>query len=207
MRPEELLDHVNFENSEEIEEYLQQGQTVLLTLAHQSNLEWAILSAHQRFNYPLDNIYKPLHIKWANELALESSEKFNINLTPAKTCITELIKHAKETRIIAITPDQAPRRRDDAYWTTFLNQDTPFYLGLEKIATLFKYPVFFMSFERISRGQYKATVKLLCTPPYEKNSNIVLKEYVHAVEQQILQHPHDWLWTHKRWKKKKSLYD
>lgn len=207
MRPEELLDHVNFENSEEIEKYLQQGQTVLLTLAHQSNLEWAILSAHQRFNYPLDNIYKPLHIKWANELALESSAKFNINLTPAKTCITELIKHAKETRIIAITPDQAPRRRDDAYWTTFLNQDTPFYLGLEKIATLFKYPAFFMSFERISRGQYKATVKLLCTPPYEKNSNIVLKEYVHAVEQQILQHPHDWLWTHKRWKKKKSLYD
>ena len=207
MNPEKLLDHVSFENSDGIENHLQKGQTVLLTLAHQSNLEWAILAVKQKLNFPLDNIYKPLHIKWANELVLESSEKFNITLTPAKTCITELIKRAKQTRIVAITPDQAPRRRDDAYWTTFLNQETPFYLGLEKIATLFKYPVFFMTFERVARGKYKAGFKLLCAPPYEKGSNTVLKEYVHAVEQQILQQPHDWLWTHKRWKKKKSLYD
>lgn len=207
MAPEKLLDHVSFENSDEIEAYLQQDQTVLLTFAHQSNLEWAILAANQKLNFPMDNIYKPLHLKWADELVLESSERFNITLTPAKTCVTELIKRAKQTRIVAITPDQAPRRRDDAYWTTFLNQETPFYLGLEKIATLFKYPVFFMTFERIARGKYKAKFNLLCTPPYEKDSNIVLKEYVHAVEQQILQLPHDWLWTHKRWKKKKSVYE
>ena len=186
MDPEKLLDHVSFENSDEIETHLQQGQTVLLTLAHQSNLEWAILAANQKLNYPLDNIYKPLHLNWANELVLESSKRFNITLTPAKTCVTELIKRAKQTRIIAITPDQAPRRRDDAYWTTFLNQETPFYLGLEKIATLFKYPVFFMTFERVSRGRYKARFKLLCSPPYEKDSNTVLKEYVRAVEEQIL---------------------
>lgn len=207
IQPEKLLDHVTFENTEEIEKLLQQDQTVLLTLAHQSNLEWAILAVNQKLNFPLDNIYKPLHMQWADELIQESSDRFNITLMPAKTCVTELIKRAKQTRIVAITPDQAPRRRDEAYWTTFLNQETPFYLGLEKIATLFKYPVFFMKFERISRSQYKASFQLLCSPPYEKDSNEVLEGYVNAVEQQILLHPQDWLWTHKRWKKKKSLYD
>ena len=73
-----------------------------------------------------------LHQTWLNELALESRSNYGVTLIPAKTCITELIKRSKETRIIAIAPDQAPRRRDDAYWTTFLNQDTPFYLGLGK---------------------------------------------------------------------------
>lgn len=207
INPEQILNHVTFDNTEEIEKYLKQDQTVLLTLAHQSNLEWAILAANQKLNYPIDNIYKPLHMQWVNELALESSARFNITLTPAKTCITELIKRAKQTRIIAIAPDQAPRRRDEAYWTTFLNQETPFYLGLEKIATLFKYPVFFMQFARTSRGKYKASFKLLCSPPYKKDSNLVLKEYVQAVEEQILQQPQDWLWIHKRWKKKKSLYE
>jgi len=207
MKPEEILEHVEFENTEEIEKHLQQEQTVLLTLAHQSNLEWAILAVNQKLNFPLENIYKPLHKQWANELTIEESERFNITLMPAKTCVTELIKRTKQTRIVAITPDQAPRRRDDAYWTTFLNQQTPFYLGLEKIATLFKYPVFFLQFERIKRGQYKAKFKLLCAPPYEKDSNVVLKEYVSAVEEQIHKQPQDWLWTHKRWKKKKSLYD
>jgi len=207
MKPEKILDHVSFENTDEIENQLKSEHTVLLSLAHQSNLEWAILAVNQKLNFPLDNIYKPLHSQWSNELALEASERFDITLLPAKTCVTELIKRAKQTRIVAITPDQAPRRRDDAYWTTFLNQETPFYLGLQKITTLFKYPVFFMTFERIERGKYKANFKLLCSPPYEKDSNIVLKEYVHAVEEQIMHQPHDWLWTHKRWKKKKSLYD
>ena len=130
-----------------------------------------------------------------------------MTLTPAKTCITDLIKRAKQTRIIAIAPDQAPRRRDDAYWTTFLYQETPFYLGLEKIATLFKYPVFFMDLERTSRGHYQATFKPLCAPPYEKGSPLISKTYVKAVEEQILRQPEDWLWIHKRWKKEKSLYD
>ncbi len=207
MKPEQLLNHVIFENTEEIVHYLQQGQTVLLSMAHQCNQEWAMLAVSQKLNYPIDGIYKPLHMKWLNELALESSTRFNVTLTPAKTCITELIKRSKQTRIIAIAPDQAPRRRDDAYWTTFMQQETPFYLGLEKIATLFKYPVFFMRLERVARGKYQANFELLCTPPYEKGKNLVSREYVHAVEKQILAQPQDWLWIHKRWKKKKSLYD
>ena len=205
--PEQLLNHVEFKNSEIIENVLKNDQTVVLALAHHCNQEWAMLAASQHFNYPIDGIYKPLHQKWLNELALESRSKSNITLTPAKTCITDLIKRAKLTRMIAIAPDQAPRRRDDAYWTTFLHQDTPFYLGLEKIATLFKYPVFFMQLERTGRGQYIATFKQLAHPPYEKDSMLIASKYVKAVEEQIIKQPQDWLWIHKRWKKKKSLYD
>ncbi len=207
LKPEQLKKHVTFINSEIIESVLKKDQTIILALAHHCNQEWAILAASQHFNYHIEGIYKPLHQKWLNELALESRSKFGVTLTPAKTCITDLIKKAKQTRIIAIAPDQAPRRRDDAYWATFLQQDTAFYLGLEKIAILFKYPVFFMDLERINRGHYQATFKQLCAPPYEKESPLISKSYVRAVEEQILRQPEDWLWIHKRWKKKKSLYD
>ncbi len=206
-KPEQLVKHVSFKNVGEIENYLKQNKTILLSLAHQCNQEWAILAASQALNYPVDGIYKPLHMQWVNELALESRNRFNITLIPAKTCITDLIKRSKQTRIIAIAPDQAPRRRDEAYWANFLNQDTPFYLGLEKIATLFKYPVFFMDLERIRRGHYHATFKLLSAPPYSKESNVISENYVKAVENQILKQPQDWLWIHNRWKKEKSLYD
>ncbi len=207
LKPEELNNHVNFKNSKVLEESLKSGQTIILALAHQCNMEWATIATCQQLNFPMDGIYKPLHQKWLNELTLESRSRYGITLLPAKTCITDLIKRAKQTRIIAIAPDQAPRRRDDAYWTTFLNQETPFYLGLEKIATLFKYPVFFMDVERTGRGQYLATFKQLTDPPYEKESSLVSKTYVEAVENQILKQPQDWLWIHKRWKKKKSLYE
>jgi len=198
---------IKFENIEVIKQALNADQTIILALAHQCNMEWPILALSDQIQHPIDGIYKPLHQKWLNDLTIKSRSKFNITLIPAKTCITDLIKRSKITRVVAIAPDQAPRRRDDAYWTTFMNQETPFYLGLEKIATLFKHPVYFMQVERTNRGNYTASFKLLCEPPYKKDAFEVSKAYVTAVEEQIHKNPQDWLWLHKRWKKKKSLYN
>lgn len=207
MDPEQLSEHVNFVNAELIEQTLKQDKPILLALAHHCNQEWAMLAASRYFNFPIDGIYKPLHIKWLDEIAHESRSRFNVTLIPAKTSFTDLIKRAKQTRIVAIAADQAPRRRDEAYWTTFMNQDTPFHLGLEKIAMLFKYQVFFMQLERTSRGKYQASFKQLSKPPYDKDSHSITENYARAIENQIHSQPQDWLWIHKRWKKKKSLYD
>ena len=206
MQPAQIGDHFIFKNVHIIEEALQQGQPVLLAVAHHCNQEWAMLAASQHIKFPIDAIYKPLHIEWLNELAIESRSRFNITLTPAKTSLTSFIKRAKQTRIIAIAADQAPRRNDKVYRATFMHQDTPFYLGLEKIATLFKYPVFFMNLERCSRGKYQATFKKLASPPYDTDSHEITRRYVEAVEAQILRQPQDWLWIHRRWKKKNPLY-
>lgn len=207
LKSEQIKNHVAITNTQEIEQVLQQGQTIVLALAHHCNQEWAMLATSQQIEFPIDGIYKPLHLKWLDELALESRSRSNITLIPAKTCVTDLIKRAKQTRIIAIAADQAPRRRDEAYWSTFLHQETPFYLGLEKIAMLFKYPVFFMEVERLSRGKYHVSFKQISKPPYAKNSHLISRNYVQAVEEQILKQPQDWLWIHRRWKKKKSLYN
>lgn len=206
LTPKQLSENISFENISELEQALGSNQTIVLAIAHQCNMEWPVLALSEKIQFPVDGIYKPLHQEWLNELTLESRSKFNITLIPAKTCITDLIKRSKQTRIVAIASDQAPRRRDDVHWTTFLNQETPFYLGLEKIATLFKYPVYFMQLERTERGKYTARFKQLCAPPYSKDSSHITQAYAHAVEEQILKNPQDWLWMHKRWKKKKSLY-
>ena len=207
MQPSTMIKHVTFTNAEILEEPLKREQTIIVSLAHHCNQVWAILAASQVLNFPIDGIYKPLHLKWLNELTIELLARFNITPIPAKTCITDLIKRSKQTRIIAIAPDQAPRRRDKAYWTEFMHQETPFYLGLENIAKLFKYPVYFMQLERTARGKYQATFKLLTEPPYDKDSSHISKEFIAALEEQTRKHPQDWLWIHRRWKKKKSLYD
>jgi len=207
MQPSSMAKQVSFTNAEILQEPLQGGQTIIVSLGHHCNQVWAVLAASQAIDFPIDGIYKPLHIKWIEELTIELLARFNITPMPAKTCITELIKRSKQTRIIAIAPDQAPRRRDEAYWADFMHQQTPFYLGLEKIAKLFKYPVYFMQLERTANGKYQATFKLLTEPPYEKDSNLIAQQYVEALEEQIRKKPQDWLWIHRRWKKKKSLYD
>ena len=206
MPPSELQRCVTFTNLELILQPLKRNQTILLASAHHCNPVWAILALGQHLETPLDGIYKPLHLAWMDELVLESLSRFNLTPVPAKTCTAELIRQAANIRAIAIVADQVPRRRDKAYWTTFLHQDTPFYLGLEKIASMFKYPVYFMSQKRTGRGRYEASFQELALPPYEKDSHFISEHYARAVERQILQSPADWLWTHRRWKRKRPLY-
>ncbi len=207
MHPSELRRHVTFTNLEIIHDPLQHNQTILVATAHHCNPVWAILALGQVLETPLDGIYKPLHVTWLDELVLKSLSRFKLTPVAAKTCTADLIRRATTTRAIVIVADQAPRHRDKVYWTTFMHQETPFFLGLEKIARLFKYPVFYMDIKRIGRGQYEASFLELASPPYEKDSHSISERYVRAVERQILQSPHDWLWTHRRWKKKRSLYD
>src|SRR5699024_11939724 len=55
----------------------------------------------------------------------------------------EVIKLRREGRRIAIglITDQSPNRSEAHYWTTFLNQDTVFMDGAERIAKLMDFPV------------------------------------------------------------------
>ena len=207
MPPSKLEQHVSFTNLAVIQQALQHNQTVLLAMAHHCNPVWAVLAAGQQLGTPVDSIYKPPHLAWLDNLTLKSLSRFNITPVPAKTCVTDLIRRSANTRAIAIVADQAPKRSDQAYWTRFMHQDTPFYLGLEKIAQLFRYPVFFMDLKRVSRGRYEASFRQLATPPYDKHSHVISESFARAVENQILQSPQDWLWTHRRWKRIKSLYD
>ena len=207
MPPSKLERHVRFTNLAVIRQALENNQTVLLAIAHHCNPVWAVLAAGQRLQAPVDSIYKPPHLAWLDELTLKSLSRFNITPVPAKTCVTDLIQRAASTRAIAIVADQAPRRSDPAYWTQFMHQDTSFYLGLEKIAQVFRYPVYFMDLKRVSRGHYEATFRLLAKPPYDKHSHEISERFARAVEDQILQSPQDWLWTHRRWKRTRSLYD
>jgi KDO2-lipid IV(A) lauroyltransferase len=55
----------------------------------------------------------------------------------------------------------ATLRKSIGYWTIFLNQETPFYLGIEKIARKLIFPVFFMKVDKIKRGYYEAEFILL----------------------------------------------
>jgi KDO2-lipid IV(A) lauroyltransferase len=110
-------------------------------------------------------------------------------------------------RVIAMAADQTPIRKEEKYWASFLNQDTPFYVGLEKLARITKYPVYFASARRTRRGHYEATMKKIAEPPYGRDDeNAIIEQYARETERVILEDPPNWLWSHKRWKYKKPLY-
>jgi KDO2-lipid IV(A) lauroyltransferase len=203
---EELIKHVQIANPQVLKEFLDAGQPVILMLAHQGNFEWSVMVGGIQSNYPIDAIYKPLHNVSVDRLLLNARSRFGATLIPAKNTIMEILRRKNTVRSVALVADQTPRSTDEKYWTRFLNQDTAFFLGVEKIARLTKYPVVFMGVKRVRRGAYEAYLKILSTQPHTCSPYELTERYARELERQILENPPDWFWAHRRWKLKKPLY-
>jgi KDO2-lipid IV(A) lauroyltransferase len=96
--------------------------------------------------------------------------------------------------------DQSPVKEHIQYWTTFLNQDTPVFLGAEKIARKTNQAVFFCKIVPIKIGYYEVEMIKL----FEAAANIeefeITEKYIKLLEQAIKEQPEYYLWTHRRWK-------
>ena len=100
--------------------------------------------------------------------------------------------------------DQTPAKADIRYSTEFLNQDTPVFLGIEKIAAKYDMTVVFFNVQKIKRGFYKLTVELLFETTKDLPEYLVTNTHVKRLEELICEKPEYWIWTHRRWKYNKS---
>ena len=202
----QIKKRVTFKNLEILEKYLVKDQSVIIATAHVCNFEWALLACALYIDYPVDIIYRTQRTAWLEKVFFNLRSRFGITPLPMDTCVAESLKRAKITRVIAMAADQSPKRNDTPYWQSFLNRDTPFHTGTEKIAKAFKYPIVFMSLKRTRLGFYEASFKLLDEPPYSSEPNIIMKKYIKELEALILTSPKDWLWAYRRWKITKTVY-
>ena len=63
-------------------------------------------------------------------------------------------RRAGTPRGYALIADQTPPREEKKHWTRFLNRDTAFFVGAEKIARFLDAPVLYVDMRRVRRGHY-----------------------------------------------------
>ena len=204
--PAQITRRVRILNLDKVQEYLAQGQSVLLVAAHQCNWEWMLLGLSLELGFPLDAAYKPLVDSWADREMKKLRSRFGCRLIPAKELLADIIKRGKVVRAIAMVADQEPTTSEHKHWTRFLNRDTAFYMGPEEISRVTRFPVFFIEMRRRSRGFYEMELKPLATAAEGLKPGELTERYARLVETQIRAAPPDWPWSHRRWKLKKSVY-
>ena len=79
--------------------------------------------------------------------------RFGTKITPVNQTLRDMVANRKDITATAFIADQTPQP-DNAHWMMFLNQETPVFLGTEKIATKMNRPVLFATVQRIKRGYY-----------------------------------------------------
>ncbi len=82
----------------------------------------------------------------------------------------------------------------------FLNQETPFFSGPEKIAHKTNQPVFFHHTRKLARGKYEIILTELIGEPNKEKPETTLLRYIDKMEAIIREQPEYWLWSHRRWK-------
>ena len=106
--------------------------------------------------------------------------------------------------VMGLIADQNPPRRPDSRWFRFLNQDTIFFDGGEKLALRCQLPVYFVKMERLRRGRYEMSFEQIYDGKEEVAEYEITERYVRMLEAEIRRRPELWMWSHRRWKHKRN---
>lgn len=206
MSADDVRSRVRIRNIEAVSEPLRAGRPVLVVTAHQCNWEWMLHALALNLDFPTDAAYKPLKDPWADQFMLRLRARFGSRMVPAQEFLADVLKRLKVVRAVCMVADQEPKSSEYKHWTRFLNRDTAFFMGAEHIAKATRYQAIFLRMRRISRGHYEIEFVPLADAGERLPAGAFTERYARLVEAQIEEAPGDWLWSHKRWKLKRSVY-
>lgn len=184
-----------------LEDLYKRNKDVILVLGHYGNWEFGGTSFSSQCSHQLYVIYKPLSNKYFDKIIYKMRSRWGTKLIPIKETYSEMKKIKNTGSITAFIADQTPAP-DNAYWTKFLNQDTPVFWGTERISKKLDYPIVYMTIKRIKRGYYKIFTEMLVENPRQSKEGEISELHTRKLEKDIVEQPEIWLWSHRRWKHK-----
>ena len=202
---EEMRERFVFENIELVEELAHRNKGVFFMLGHLGNWEW-IADIGKRYtdnNIKEYNVYRQQKNASVDKAMLAlRNKRGGGGCIEKKQLLRQLVamRHAGNPITIGLISDQKPSPRNAHIWTMFLNQETAFLDGGEILARKFGYAVTYVHVESPKRGYYRARFELITDDPAATNPTDITLAYAQRLEQNILESPELWLWTHNRWK-------
>ena len=205
MTEDEINRRVRYNNFEIIQSYYDQGKHVAAVLGHCSNWEW-LCGFPLKTSYKCITIYRPLKNMVFERLFLKLRSRFDAKLVPMKMSIRKIYEYNAKGKptITAFIADQAPPLEKSLLWMDFLNQDTPVYTGMERIAKKMNMAVVYLKMKKIKRGYYEFDFIPVCDNAAGEEDFNMTKTHVSLLEQHIREQPEYWLWSHRRWKVKRE---
>ena len=180
----------------------EENQSFMVVMGHFGNWEWGGNTFSICCRHQLYVIYHPLSNKYFNGLVYRMRTRFGTRLISMKDTLREMLKNRNELNATAFIADQSPIP-DRAYWMDFMNQDTPVFLGIEKIALKIRYPIVYISIRRVKRGYYKVFAEKIELSLGLQKTGTITEIHTRRLESDIRTQPEIWLWTHRRWKHEK----
>ncbi len=196
-----LRNRIQYSNPELLLDYHLRGLGLIGMLAHYNNWEWTVAISDSAPQQAMA-VYKPLHNKYFDRFMKKARERHGVELITMRGTLRRVLQDQQEGRLAGygLISDQSPVWEEIQYWSPFMNQLTPWFMGAEKLALKTGLPVVYYSMRKVGRGRYVIDLVPLCEKPEATGPHEITDLFIRALERSIREHPQYWLWTHRRWK-------
>lgn len=203
----QLNNHIEVVNAELVDDAYRRNHSVVLFLGHYGNWEW-VSDIVRYFKTPIKTgqVYHPLSNKVMDQVMLRIRSHFKSENIPMARTVRHLLQIEKEGGhfIVGFIADQRPAEKILKHWTTFFGIETPYIIGAETIGQHVDAEYLYIDIEKERRGHYKLTFKPIEPPADDKEDFPYTREYLRMLEGTIRRSPAYWLWSHKRWSRRKE---
>ena len=201
---EEMKQRFKITNIELLKEYEQKNKSIILLAAHYASWEW-LLSINESTSFKCYGVYKKVNNKYFDAKVRAIRSKFKSILVTTDNTIALINDNEKNgiMSLYGLASDQSPQVHKTFHWQQFMGIEVPVHTGAEMLAKRYDLEVVFAKVKKVKRGFYEATFVPIANNPKSIPDYEITDAYLKEVEQQILEAPEFYFWTHKRWKHRK----
>jgi KDO2-lipid IV(A) lauroyltransferase len=178
----------------------QKGKSIQFHAGHQFNWEFANLLIAEQMPIPFIGIYKKISNKHFNKLFFDLRSKKGTVLIATHEFRNKMHQLLSSQYSIGFAADQNPGNPQLAYWCNFFGKPVPFATGPDKSAIKNNTAVVFLKLIKISRGKYHFSPGLIIEDTSILKPGELTLMYRDFLETTIRECPHNYLWSHRRWR-------
>lgn len=200
---QEILKRCTVKDLSIVEKWSSENRSIVALLGHCGSWEWAGLTASLVTDYPqMLALYNPPNNKHWDNWIKRNRERFGMKLVSmrGKGFIQYYKQKQAQKTIHLYVADQSPRGLQGAVWCDFLNSRLPFFSGAARYAVANDCEVLFVKVVQTERGFYQIELVPITNSQKKLSAEEITTQFAALLETQIKKSPHDWLWSHKRWK-------
>ncbi|MBT8296776.1 MAG: lysophospholipid acyltransferase family protein [Maribacter sp.] len=185
----------------ELFQEIEKKKSILIVCSHYANWEWNV-SINNYVKSKGYAVYQKINNAYFDAFIRKTRAKWNTTLiTQRETVKTVVRNHQNGIRAgYGMVSDQSPQLTKSQYWKEFMGIKVPIFNGAETLARKLDLAVVFLKVSKVKRGYYQAEFIPITLAGKSTEKNEITDKFLALTEQQILECPEHYLWTHRRWK-------
>lgn len=189
----------------QIDSWLTEGKSVIIDMGHIGNWEWAGHFIGHTYPGHVCALYKRIKSdrvdKW-----MHNRRKSGVEYLVEVGNISGLVRLIREKPVlILMISDQNPGNDQGIIWSTFFGRETAFVSGPETLALKYQLPVVYLNVMPRGRNGYSMKMEIISDGTTKMGGGRITDMYAKLLEQNIRDYREGWLWSHRRWKRKREL--